>query len=86
MTIITLKVITSLLFVVFLMYAILKLVQKYSKFGSKLGSSSLGLKIEGVLYVDENTKIVCLQRAGNNYILAVNKNNTTVIDKYEAEK
>lgn len=85
MTIITLKVITSLLFVVFLMYVILKFVQKYSKFGSKLGSTS-GLKIEGVLYVDENTKIVCLQRAGNNYILAVNKNNTTVIDKYEAEK
>jgi len=85
MTVITLKVIFSLLLVIGLMYGILKFVQKYSKFGSR-NSTTLGLKIEGVLYVDENTKIVSLQRSGTNYILAVNKNNTTIIDKYEAEK
>ena len=85
MTLITLKVIFSLLFVIGLMYGILKFMQKYGKFGSK-NSLILGLKIQGVLYVDENTKIVSLQRSGTNYILAVNKNNTTIIDKYEAEK
>ncbi len=68
------------------MYAVLKAIQKYGKLGFKLHASPHGLKHEGTLYIDENTKIVCLQRSGINYILAVNKNNTTVIDKYEAEK
>ena len=86
MTIITLKVILSLLLVIGLMYAILKIIQKYSKFGFKLSSSPSSIKLEGTLYIDENTKIVCLQRSGISYILAVNKNNTTVIDKYETEK
>lgn len=86
MTIITVKVFLSLLLVIALMYAVLKLVQKYSKFGLRLNSSTTGLKIEGILYIDESTRIVSLQRSGINYILAVNKNNTTVIDRYESDK
>jgi len=80
------KVVLSLLLVIALMYIILKVVQKYSKFSFRINAGVSGVKIAGILYIDENTKIVSLQRAQTNYILAVNKTNITVIDKYESDK
>jgi flagellar biogenesis protein FliO len=83
---IIIKVIFSLLLVIALMYIILKMIQKYSNFGNKLNAFKDGIKITGTTYIDEHTKIINLQRPGYNYILAVNKNNTTIIDKYEFDE
>ena len=80
------KVIISLALVVFCLYAILKLVQKYSKYGTKLGNGTGSLKVSGIVYVDESTKIVSLNQRNTNYILAIGKNNLILIDKYESEE
>lgn len=76
------KVILSLIFIVILMYCVLKAIQKYSKFGQKLGPSANGMQITSILYIDENAKVVNLRQAKMNYILAVGKNNIVLIDKH----
>jgi flagellar biogenesis protein FliO len=76
------KVILSLIFIVILMYCVLKTIQKYSKFGHKLGPSSNGMQVAAILYIDENAKVVNLRQAKMNYILAIGKNNIVLIDKY----
>ena len=76
------KVIISLLFVVVLMYCTLRIIQKYSKIGKLSNLTNGGIKIESVLYVDENAKVVNLRQSKMNYILAIGKNNIVLIDKY----
>jgi len=80
------KVVFSLIFVIFAMYLILRVMQKYTKFGTKLGNPLTSIKIENVTYIDENTKIVHVSQAKASYILAINKNNIVLIDKYEITK
>lgn len=83
---IALKVIFSLLLVIVIMYGALKLVQKYTKFGTKLNHVEGSLKIDSILYVDDGVKIVSLLRGKTNYILAINKQNFLLIDKHDFEK
>ena len=52
------KVIFSLVLVIFFMYLILRIIQNYTKFGTKPGNTSTSIKIENIAYIDENTKIV----------------------------
>ncbi|RTK92935.1 MAG: hypothetical protein EKK61_02075 [Rickettsiales bacterium] len=79
------KALLSLGIVFLAMYFILKLVQKYTKFGFRENSKIVGsLKIENVVYVDENTKIINISNNnGYSYVIAINKNNTFLIDKYK---
>lgn len=79
------KALLSLGIVFLAMYCILKLVQKYTKFGFRENLNSINsLKIENVMYVDENTKIINISNNnGYSYIIAINKNNSFLIDKYK---
>ncbi|WPY00555.1 hypothetical protein Trichorick_00435 [Candidatus Trichorickettsia mobilis] len=76
------KVLLSLIFIVVLMYCVLKAIQKYGKFAHKLGHPSSSMQIAAILYIDENVKVINIRQAKNNYILAVGKNNIVLIDKY----
>lgn len=73
----------SLFGVILLMYIALKILQKYSKFGTITGNKKLNLKIDSVVYIDQNTKVVHLYKDKRYYILAVGKNNIMLIDKYD---
>lgn len=77
------KVIISLIFVIIIMYLTLKTMQKYTKFGKHQGDPLTSIKIENITYIDENTKIVHISQNKANYVLAINKNNIVLIDKYE---
>jgi hypothetical protein len=77
------KVVLSLIFVIVLMYLILKIIQKYTKFGTQRGDPLTSIKIENIAYIDENTKIVHISQNKASYVLAINKNNIVLIDKYE---
>jgi hypothetical protein len=77
------KVILSLIFVIAIMYLTLKMMQKYTKFGQCQGSSLTSIKVENITYIDENNKIVHISQNKANYVLAINKNNILLIDKYE---
>ena len=80
------KTIISLGLVLIVMYVALKAMQKYSNIGigNKPHSKGTGLKIENILYIDENTKIVNINnKSGSNYVIAVGKNNLFLIDKYK---
>lgn len=83
------KTILYLSFVLGAVYLLLKVVQKYSKFGSwstKSGKES-GIKIDNVLYIDEGTKIISLSNSnGSNYVIAMGKQHSLLIDKYKTGK
>ncbi|PCJ25939.1 MAG: hypothetical protein COA94_05630 [Rickettsiales bacterium] len=86
---IILKALLSLGFVFAVMYVLLKIMQKYSNVGSgsKLGGAESGLKIENILYIDGGTKIINIaNKSGSNYVIAVAKNNSFLIDKYKTKK
>jgi hypothetical protein len=88
-TTIIFKAILSLGAVFAAMYIILKIVQRYSNVGtsSKGNARGTGLKIENIVYIDEGTKIVNISnKSGSNYVIAVGKNNSFLIDKYENTK
>ncbi|GAB4169165.1 MAG: hypothetical protein Tsb006_7380 [Rickettsiaceae bacterium] len=83
------KALFSLGIVFSIMYIILRVVQKYTKFGAghKAYGKTSSLKIENIVYIDEGTKIVSISnKAGFNYIIAVSKSNSFLIDKYAANK
>jgi hypothetical protein len=71
------------------MYAVLKIIQRYSNIGTgaKGSSRGTGLKIENIVYIDEGTKVVNISnKSGSNYVIAVAKNNSFLVDKYEIDK
>ncbi len=71
------------------MYIVLRIVQRYTKFGTgaKLTGKTGGLKIENIVYIDEGTKIVNISNNnGFHYIIAISKQNSFLIDKYRATK
>ena len=84
------KAVFSLALVVGILYAALKLIQKYTSFGYKLNNklaSSDGLKLENIVYIDESTKVVTISATGNKkYILAIGQNNLTVVDKINTKE
>lgn len=67
------------------MYIILKLVQKYTRFGyGQTINGKNNLKIENVVYVDESNKIVNISNNnGYNYVIAFGRSNSFLIDKYK---
>lgn len=78
------KALISLGIVFAIMFILLKILQRLTKFGTRAqglpGINSL--KIENIVYIGEDTKIVSVtSEAGNNYILAVGKNNMLLLDK-----
>lgn len=80
---ILLKVLLSLVVVISIMYIALKVLQKYTKIGIRNKLANSGVTIEGVIYIDENNKIVNLRKSQTGYLLAMNKNNIVLIDKYD---
>lgn len=82
---IIIKAIISLGLVFLVMYAALKLLQKYTKFGYNAGlekNPARNLILENVVYVDESTKIVTMTYSKERkYILGISKGNLVVIDK-----
>lgn len=71
------------------MYFILKVIQRYSNVGTgaKRLSKGTGLKIGNIVYIDEGTKVVNISnKSGSNYVIAVEKNNSFLVDKYKADK
>ncbi len=80
---IILKVLFSLIIVIFIMYGTLKLVQRYTRFGVRTKNVHSGLSIEGIIYIDESNKVVSLRRLQTYYLLAINKHKLVLIDKYD---
>lgn len=80
---IILKVLFSLILVVIIMYLVLRLIQKYGKIGLSPKGSNSHLHIDGVVYLDENNKIVTLRGTKSVYLVGINKNNIVLIDKNE---
>lgn len=82
---IIIKAIISLGLVFLSMYVVLKVLQKYTKFGYNAGMKGKdggNLILENVVYVDESTKIVTMTYSKKNkYILAINKGGLVVVDK-----
>ena len=81
---IIIKAIISLGLVFLVMYAALKLLQKYTKFGYNAGLEKNPARniLENVVYVDESTKIVTMTYSKERkYILGISKGNLVVIDK-----
>lgn len=79
------KALFALCIVLGSMFIVLKVIQRYTRFGTgaKLAGKD-GLKIENIVYIDEGTKIVNISnKAGFNYIIAVGKQNSFLIDKYK---
>jgi len=71
------------------MYVALKIIQKYSNIGSgsKGTGRGSGLKIENIVYIDEGTKVVNISnKSGSNYVIAVGKHNSFLIEKYKTPK
>ena len=72
----------GLIFVIFLLYIVLKIIQKYSKLGNiseKAGSISL----EGIFYIDDSTKLVSITNNKINYLLLISKNGNILLEKKE---
>jgi len=83
------KALLSLGAVFAVMYVVLKIIQRYSNIGTGAKGNSRGssLKIENIVYIDEGTKIVNISnKSGSNYVIAVAKNNSFLVDKYEIDK
>ncbi len=83
---IILKTLFSLVIVFIIFYGLLKITQKYTKFGHSTGSNikGNGLKIENIVYIDETMKLVTVgDKIGNSYVIAVGKNNSFLIDKHK---
>ncbi len=80
------KALFSLGVVFSVMYVALKIIQKYSNIGSgsKTHGRGSGLKIENIVYIDEGTKVVNISnKSGSNYVIAVGKHNSFLIEKYK---
>ncbi|MFK7973761.1 MAG: hypothetical protein AB8B66_02710 [Rickettsiaceae bacterium] len=70
-----------------IMYVGLKIIQRYTQFGTgiKANNKTIGLVIENIVYIDENTKIVSISnKNGFHYVISVGRNHSFLIDKYES--
>lgn len=78
------KAIFGLIFVLWLFYAGMKILQKYTKIGQTVGNIS-GIKLEGTVYIDDSTKVVSITQGPVGYLLLVGKNGNLLLDKYEKQ-
>ncbi len=81
---IALKTIAALSFVILLLYSILKLLQKYTKFVG-VSSNAGGIKLDGLMYIDDSTKVVNIAHGDRGYLILVGKNGNILLDKYEKQ-
>jgi len=81
---VVMKAVAALLFVTMLLYSVLKLLQKYTKIGGH-SSNAGGIKLDGLMYIDDSTKIVNLTHGAMGYLLLVSKNGNLLLDKYEKQ-
>ena len=79
------KIIMAFVAVLLLMYFILKLMQKYTKFGIKYKNNTADINIDSIVYIDDANKIIGLKSKKKYYMIAVNKNAISLIDKYDHE-
>jgi lysophospholipid acyltransferase (LPLAT)-like uncharacterized protein len=66
-----------------LLYFVTKLITKYSKYHAIPGSEEHAIKIQSVIAIDHNTKIINFHCHHKNYIVLIGKNGDLIIDKYE---
>jgi hypothetical protein len=76
-----LKAILGLLFVLGLLYILSKILQKYTKIGG-VGSTS-SIKLDGIMYIDDASKVVSVVHGGMSYLVLVSKNGNVLLDKHE---
>lgn len=76
------QAILALGFVIFLLYAILKLVQKYGKNTIMAGGKDKAT-VAGVTYIDDSTKIVSVVHGPSKYLFVIGKHTSLLLDKYE---
>lgn len=81
---VAIKAFVSLLLMIGILYAILKLLQKYTKVGNG-ASGANGMKIDGLVYLDDNCKIVNLTHGSMGYLILVSKSGSLLLDKYEKQ-
>ena len=85
-----LKAIIVLSVVLLIIYASLKLLQRYSKFGYTTNSdkdNSNSLRLENIAYIDEHTKVVSIKYSKHNrYLIAISKGGALLIDKIVDEE
>lgn len=77
------QAIMGLALVIFLLYFILKLVQKYGKGAIMGGLNSDKARITGITYIDDGTKIVSAIHGPSKYLFVIGKNTSLLLDKYD---
>ncbi len=77
------QAILGLAFVIFLLYFIMKLVQKYGAAGKYSISNADRIRVTSVAYIDDSTKVVCVAHGPSKYVFVVGKNSSLLLDKYE---
>jgi hypothetical protein len=79
-------VVFSLIFVIALIFLVLKLLQRYVYFG---GAKVLNMRyvnsmnVLASVYIDNNNKIIKFCNNNTHYVILVSKNNNLLLDKYE---
>lgn len=81
---IAVKAIISLLLMIGVLYGILKLLQKYTKVGNNMSNAN-GMKIDGLVYLDDQCKIVNFTHGSVGYLILVSKSGSLLLDKYEKQ-
>ena len=76
------QAVLGLVFVLFLLYLILKIVQKYGK-NSIVGSNSDRARITGITYIDDSTKIISAIHGPSKYLFVIGKHTSLLLDKYD---
>lgn len=82
-----LKSFFALIFVIIILYIFLKLLQKYSNLGNKnfAGDKNNIIKLNSVLYIDSESKVINFSCKNKKYLVLIGKNNHLLIDNYENE-
>ncbi len=78
-----LKAILGLAFVILLLYFILKIMQKYTRYGNSNANNPDKIRITSVAYIDDSSKIICATCGPSKYVFLLGKNSSLLLDKYE---
>lgn len=74
----------SLIFVIILLYAVIKLVNKYIKY-SPHGKNKANIKIDSVFFVDQASKVVNISANNKSYLVLISQNGNILLDKNEKQ-
>lgn len=70
----------GLIFVVLLIYATIKVLNKYIKYGPNAKNSS-NIKIDSVFFIDHQNKIVNIDSNNQSYLILVSPNGNLLLNK-----